>query len=192
MKSRIVQLMHRWVQYETESRYFEAVAMGRTDYSVKVYDQIKTLVEFGLRCNPEYPYRSVYAYISEHIGNPKRDIRRFCSTLPSAIKRQMKAPIQQTPSAEVCEERVAEYFATTRGPLVFLLGQIKDERAIPVLISLLDDKGSAGGCFRALGSYKRLELRPYFERFQNHSDEWIRNNAKGALKKLQAKEARDK
>ena len=63
-------------------------------------------------------------------------------------------------------------FGRNRQMLVLLLGKLKEESAIPVLIDLLEDEEVRLHAISALGQFKREEFRGYFERFQND----IRNN----------------
>ena len=71
-----------------------------------------------------------------------------------------------------------------RQMVILLVGKLKVEAAIPVLIDLLEDEGVRLQAIAALGDFKRDELRPYFERFQNSKHSGWRKYAKAALKKL--------
>ena len=71
-----------------------------------------------------------------------------------------------------------------RQMVILLVGKLKVESAIPVLIDLLEDEGVRLQAIAALGDFKRDELRPYFERFQNSKHSGWRKYAKAALKKL--------
>lgn len=75
-------------------------------------------------------------------------------------------------------------YGQDRQMVILLVGKLKVEAAIPVLIDLLEDEGVRLQAIAALGDFKRDELRPYFERFQNSKHSGWRKYAKAALKKL--------
>jgi HEAT repeat protein len=69
--------------------------------------------------------------------------------------------------------------------LAVALGNMKDPRAVEVLIALLEDEGVAGHAIVALGKLKSLQAIPYIEPFQNHPRTWIRKEAKRAIAKIE-------
>lgn len=75
-------------------------------------------------------------------------------------------------------------YGQDRQMVILLVGKLKAEVAIPMLIDLLEDEGVRLQAIAALGDFKRDELRPYFERFQNSKHSGWRKYAKAALKKL--------
>ncbi len=75
-------------------------------------------------------------------------------------------------------------YGMDRQMIVLLIGKLKVEKAIPVLINLLDDSDVTGHAINALSQYKREEIRPYFERFLNHKNSYYRREAQKAIKKL--------
>ena len=77
-------------------------------------------------------------------------------------------------------------YGQDRQMVILLFGKLKAEVAIPVLIDLLEDEGVRLQAIAALGDFKRGDLRPYFERFQNSKHPGWRKYAKSALKKLDA------
>ena len=77
-------------------------------------------------------------------------------------------------------------YGLDRQMVILLVGKLKAEVAIPVLIDLLEDEGVRLQAIAALGDFKRGDLRPYFERFQNSKHPGWRKYAKSALKKLDA------
>ena len=77
-------------------------------------------------------------------------------------------------------------YGQDRQMVILLVGKLKAEVAIPVLINLLEDEGVRLQAIAALGDFKRGDLRPYFERFQNSKHPGWRKYAKSALKKLDA------
>lgn len=73
-----------------------------------------------------------------------------------------------------------------RNSIIALLGKLKPDAAIPLLIAALDEgKNITTNAISALGQYKQSELRPYFERFLDHKNSYYRREAKTALKKLE-------
>ena len=76
-------------------------------------------------------------------------------------------------------------YGLARVPIFSLVGDLKVERAIPILVHLLEvDEEFAPCALQTLGTYKRFELRPYFERFTNSPDMRLRKIARAALKKI--------
>lgn len=75
-------------------------------------------------------------------------------------------------------------FGSNRKLIVLLLGKLKEESAIPILIDLLEDDEVRLHAICALGDFKREEFRPYFERFQNSEHPVWRKYSRAALKKL--------
>jgi HEAT repeat protein len=64
------------------------------------------------------------------------------------------------------------------------LGNMRDPRAVDVLIGLLDDEEVAGHALMALGKLKAQRARPHIEPFLRHSKAWVRREAKRALAKI--------
>ena len=77
-------------------------------------------------------------------------------------------------------------FGRNRQMFVLLLGKLKEESAVPALISLLEDEEVCLQAICALGEFKRNEFRSYFERFLNSAQPGWRKNAKNAIKKLKS------
>lgn len=75
-------------------------------------------------------------------------------------------------------------FGLNRQMIVLLLGKLKEESAIPILIDLLEDEDVRLHAIIALGDFKREDFRCYFERFQNSTHSGCRKYAKAAIKKL--------
>ena len=76
-------------------------------------------------------------------------------------------------------------YGQNRQMIILLIGKLKVEEAIPILIDLLEDEGVRLQAITALGNFKREEFRPYFERFENAKHPGWRKYAKAALKKLE-------
>lgn len=75
-------------------------------------------------------------------------------------------------------------YGRDRQMVILLLGKLKEERAIPILIDLLEDEEVCLQAICALGDFKREEFRCYFERFQDSTQPGWRKYARAALKKL--------
>ncbi|HEY1960216.1 MAG TPA: HEAT repeat domain-containing protein [Polyangiaceae bacterium] len=73
-------------------------------------------------------------------------------------------------------------FGKTREMLVLALGNMTDERVLPVLIELLNDDDVCGYAIMALGKLKRSFTRAHIEPFLKDKRAWIRDEAKRALK----------
>jgi len=71
-----------------------------------------------------------------------------------------------------------------REMLALALGNMKDERAVDVLIELLQDGQVAGHAIIALGKLKAKLAEPYIERFLSDPKTWVRQEATKALKRI--------
>lgn len=76
-------------------------------------------------------------------------------------------------------------YGLARAPIFSLVGSLKAEQAIPVLIDILEADADFAPCaLQTLAVYRRPELRPHFERFIGSPDEDLRKIARRALKAL--------
>lgn len=75
-------------------------------------------------------------------------------------------------------------YGQERQMVILLIGKLKVEKAIPILINLLEEENVRLHAIIALGDFKREEFRLYFERFENSKHSGWRKYAKAALKKL--------
>jgi len=71
-----------------------------------------------------------------------------------------------------------------REMLAVALGNMKNPRAVDVLVELLGDEEVAGHALMALGKLKAKQARPRVERFLTHPKTWVRTEAKRALAKI--------
>lgn len=78
-------------------------------------------------------------------------------------------------------------YGYNRQMIVLLLGKLKFENTIPLLIDLLEDEEVRLHAIEALSNFKREDFRCHFERFQNSKHPGWRKYAKKALKKLDNK-----
>jgi len=72
-----------------------------------------------------------------------------------------------------------------RQMFILLVGKLKIDPAIPVLIDLLNDETVRLHAIKALGDYKREDLRSIFQAYENSKHPGWRKYAKAALKKLE-------
>lgn len=95
--------------------------------------------------------------------------------------------------SEVADNRVFEEIAelvmdkrhgTSRQMLVIALGNMKDSRATPLLVDLLDDEEVVGHALVALGKLKDRGARQTIEKFLSHPNAWVRKEASKALSKI--------
>ena len=75
-------------------------------------------------------------------------------------------------------------YGTNRRMIILLIGKLRVENAIPLLIELLEDEEVRLHSICALGDFKREEFRCYFERFQDSKHSGWRKYSRNALKKL--------
>lgn len=75
-------------------------------------------------------------------------------------------------------------YGASRKMLVLSLGNMKDPRAVEVLVDLLSDKEVAGHAVMALGKLKAKSAKPKLEPFLQHPRSWVRNEAKKALARI--------
>lgn len=75
---------------------------------------------------------------------------------------------------------------TSRQMITVLVGKLQCEKAISVLIKLLEDKDVFGHAIMALGYYTKPYLISYIEPFLTHEKSWIRKEAEKSLKKIKS------
>jgi len=76
-------------------------------------------------------------------------------------------------------------YGTDRQMVVIALGKIKSEKALPTLLSLLEDEDINGHVVMALGYYKKTELVKYLTPFLDHMKTWIKKEAKKSIAKIE-------
>ena len=77
-----------------------------------------------------------------------------------------------------------------REMLAVALGNMKEPRAVSVLVELLDDEQVAGHAVTALRKIAPPQARSAIERFIDHPKTWVRNEARRALAKIDKKSDR--
>ncbi len=78
-----------------------------------------------------------------------------------------------------------------REMLALALGNMRNPKAVDILVELLDDEEMAGHAVMGLGKLKAKRAKPHIERFLSHPKAWIRREAKRALAKIdRAEQAR--
>lgn len=71
-----------------------------------------------------------------------------------------------------------------REMIAVALGNMRDPRAVDVLIELLSDEEVAGHAIIGLGKLKAKKARPHVEPFLSHPKAWVRQEAKRAIAKI--------
>ncbi len=85
---------------------------------------------------------------------------------------------------EVVELATDRRYGRAREMVAVALGNMRDPRAVDVLIGLLDDDQVAGHAIIGLGKLRAPRSRPYIEPFLTHSMRWWRTEAKRAIAKI--------
>lgn len=122
-------------------------------------------------------------------------IREFEAISPSAppSEQALKWAIANTLSV-VARDSVFEKVAAlasnkqhgkAREMLAVALGNMKDPRAVDVLLELLDDDEVARHALMALGKLKAEKAKLAIERFLDHPKPWVRKEAERALRKIE-------
>jgi hypothetical protein len=75
-------------------------------------------------------------------------------------------------------------YGKAREMLVAGLGNMSDERVIPLLLDLLKDDEVSGHAIMALGKLKPRAARSYVEPFLKHPNAWVRKEAKKTMEKI--------
>jgi hypothetical protein len=75
-------------------------------------------------------------------------------------------------------------FGMNRQMIILLLGKLKEESTVPILIDLLEDEEVRLHVICALGEFKKEEFRCHFERFEKSNNPGWSKYSKKALKKL--------
>jgi hypothetical protein len=72
-------------------------------------------------------------------------------------------------------------YGKAREMLVVALGNMKDPRAVTVLMNLLDDEQVVGHAVMALGKLKAPAARERLKELMQHTTEWVREEARKAV-----------
>lgn len=152
-----------------------AAWLPRVDYPPLKRDIIATLGSPWAKPDAAAPL--VEMFRQEH---PDRD--------PKAGARwELGDALQRVADESVLDDLIAiaqdTRFGSERGLAVAALGNMgrARERVVPVLADLLDDAEVAGYAIVGLGKLRAVEARPLIEPFLNHTEVWVRNEAKMAL-----------
>jgi len=106
------------------------------------------------------------------------------SGLKWAIGNALEVVADDSVLDEIFELAKDKRHGKSREMLAVALGNMKDPRAVDVLIELLSDEEVAGHALIGLGKLKAGKARPHIESFLDHPKPWIRKEAKKALAKL--------
>lgn len=71
-----------------------------------------------------------------------------------------------------------------RQMIVLAIGKMGSQKAIPILLELLNDEDVTGHVITALSNFKDTTLIPHIEPFLNHKIKWISSEAQKAIKKI--------
>lgn len=77
-------------------------------------------------------------------------------------------------------------YGKAREMLVLALGNMKDPRAVGVLMSMLDDEQVLGHAVMALGRLKAPAARVRLNELMQHTKEWVREEARKALREVES------
>lgn len=76
-------------------------------------------------------------------------------------------------------------YGKAREMLVTALGNMQPDRAVPALTEFLQDGDLVGHAVIGLGKLKTFRARPYLEAQLNHPKQWVREEAKKALARIE-------
>lgn len=112
----------------------------------------------------------------------------FCAVNPAADRWAIGDRLYQIRSKKYIDDYLKIIADSTYGQdrqmIILLVGKLKVQAAIPILIDLLEDEGVRLHAIAALGEFRQENLRPYFERFQDSAHPGWRKYARAALRKL--------
>ena len=113
----------------------------------------------------------------------------FCSVeVNDSVKWSIADCLYQIHSKKYVENYLdiisSSQYGKNRQMVILLVGKLKIEDSIPILIELLEDEEVRLHAICALGEFRREEFRVYFERFANDKHPGWRKYAKAALKKI--------
>ena len=86
--------------------------------------------------------------------------------------------------ADMMELASDRRYGRAREMLVVGLGNMRDERVIPLLLDLLKDDDVSGHAIIALGKLKPRAARSHVEPFLNHPKAWVRKEARKTIAKI--------
>jgi hypothetical protein len=120
-----------------------------------------------------------------------QEFRKAPETEELGLKWTVANALSEVADASVFDDIVElvrdERHGRAREMLAVALGNMKDPRAVNVLIELLDDEQVAGHALLALRKLAPPEARSAIEPFADHPKTWIRNEARRALAKIDKK-----
>jgi HEAT repeat protein len=116
------------------------------------------------------------------------EFRKAPESANGGLKWAIGSALEVLASEELLEDLIElvqdKRHGTARQMPAIGLGKTKNPRAIPVLISLLEDDEVAGHAVMGLGKLKAIEALPFLERFVSHPKVWIRREAAKAIRKI--------
>jgi len=138
--------------------------------------------------------RTLSSRLARAASKPLVEEFRRCKDQPGGLKWTLAAALSFAADDSVFED-LAELandkrHGKNREMLAIALGNMRDARAVDVLIDLLSDNEIAGHAIIGLGNLRNRKARPYIEPFLTHPKTWWRNEAKKALAKIDTAERR--
>lgn len=115
---------------------------------------------------------------------------------PYSIRSEIGLALSRVADDSVADDLVAiandKAHRGSLGGIVLALGRMKKRQdvAVPTLLKALLEDNTAGLAARALGMLKAAEAKGPLEKLLTHHESWVRQEAKKALKKIDASVAR--
>lgn len=106
------------------------------------------------------------------------------SSLRWAIGNALEVVSDETVFDSLVQLACDRSYGQARQMIVVALGNMRHPQAVDVLIDLLDEEDVAGHAMLALGRLRAERARPYIEPFTKHPQQWVRDEARAALKRI--------
>ncbi len=148
-----------------------------SDRYVKL-DLIRTLRTKWAKPQAALPLIAEFRNLSPASDHPSPDTLRW------AIGDALSVVADDAVFSEIADIACDRQHGDQRGLVVVALGNMRDARAVEVLISLLEDADVAGYAIMALGKLGARETAPRIEPFLHDPSPWVRREARKALRKL--------
>jgi hypothetical protein len=170
----------KWQYQRTKVRYPSAIPILVKWLPLISNPRVKTSILHALTV--PWATEAAPALISEFrraLGAPPSD-----SIWKSAIGFALASMADDTVFDDLVDLARDKRHGEDRAPLVLALGNMKDGRAVDVLIELLQDGQVDDSAIMALGKLKAKRAEPYIERFLSDPRTWVRREAMKSLGKI--------
>jgi hypothetical protein len=134
---------------------------------------------------------AVPALIEEFRNAAESTADGFVSPLKPAIGNALEILADDSIFSELVELVLDRRHGRDRVMLALALAKMRDERAVDVLLKLLDDEEVAGHAVVALRKVKAKKAEPYLEKFLSDPRAWVRKEAERALKGIRKADGRE-